>query len=157
MIDAIVIVVLLAGLTVLPAAAAPPITTLTSAERPAVFKAAGFKARGDRYIRCEEEPPTASYTPGAIEVIDLNGDGRPEAWVTESSLFCYGNTAAFFVLVTKDEGGMWRKLMEGAGVPTALDTKHQGWPDIEVGGPGFGKFPVQRWNGKPYVERGAAS
>jgi hypothetical protein len=25
-----------------------------------------------------------------------------------------------------------------------------GWPDIEIGGPGF-CFPVERWNGKQYV------
>lgn len=143
---------LLAWLIVAPAGAAPPPdSTLTPADRAAVFKAAGFKARGNPYVRCEEDPPTASYTPGRIEVVDLNGDGRPEAWVTESSLFCYGNTASFFVLVTKDEGGTWRKLMEEVGVATALATKHLGWPDIEVGGPGFGKFPVHRWNGKVYV------
>ena len=51
----------------------------------------------------------------------------------------------------RDESGTWRQLLDGVGVPTALATKQQGWPDIEVGGPGFGKFPVHRWNGKAYV------
>lgn len=152
MIERIATAALLAALTALPAAGAPPsTTTLTPAERAAVFKAAGFKPRGSQYVRCEEDPPTASSMPGQIEVVDLNGDGRPEAWVTESSVFCYGNTAAFFVLVTRDEGGTWRPLMDAVGVATALETKRQGWPDVEVGGPGFGKFPVYRWNGKAYV------
>src|SRR4030065_2202385 len=76
------------------------------AEKAAVFKAAGFKKeRGGQYIRCKEETATASYTPGRIEVADLNGDGQPEAWVKESSLYCYGQTAEYFVLVTKDSGG----------------------------------------------------
>jgi hypothetical protein len=44
-----------------------------------------------------------------------------------------------------------RTLTDGLGVATALATKHQGWPDIEVGGPGFGKFPVRQWNGRAYV------
>ncbi|HXJ32989.1 MAG TPA: hypothetical protein VMS22_03040 [Candidatus Eisenbacteria bacterium] len=142
-------VALLAGLAAM-AVAAPPPAALTPQDRVAVFKAARFKARGNQYVRCEEDPPTASYVPGKIEVVDLNGDGRPEAWVTESSTFCYGNTEQFFVLVTKDESGAWRALLEEAGVPTALATKRQGWPDIEVGGPGFGKFPVRHWNGKTY-------
>lgn len=123
------------------------------AENSAIFKAAGFKkgARGD-YVRCIEETPSASSTPGRIELTDLNRDGQPEAWVTEGSLFCYGNTAEFFVLVTKDAGG-WRTLIESTGIPRVLKTGHAGWPDIEVGGPGFVKFPVYRWNGKAYVLR----
>ena len=142
----------LIAVTVLAAhAASPPSTTLTPADRAAVCEAAGFKARGSQHIRCEEETPTSSSTPGSIEVVDLDGDGRPEAWVTESSLFCYGDTAAFFVLVTKEEDGTWRKPMEEVGIPTALQTTHQGWPDIEVGGPGFGKLPVHHWNRKAYV------
>jgi len=70
--------------------------------------------------------------------------------VKESSTFCYGNTAEFFVLLAKGDDGGWRKLLEEVGVPTVLETKRQGWPDIEVGGPGFGKFPVRHWNGKTY-------
>jgi hypothetical protein len=42
------------------------------------------------------------------------------------------------------------EALEETGVPTVLKTKRQGWPDIEVGGPGFGKFPVRHWNGKTY-------
>lgn len=124
---------------------------LTPADRAAVFTAADFKkTRSGQYIRCEEETPTASYTPGRIELADLNGDGQPEAWVTEGSLYCYGNTGEYFVLVMKD-AGVWRKLLDGVGIPTVLKTKRLDWPDIEVGGPGFGKFPVYRWNGKSYV------
>jgi hypothetical protein len=120
------------------------------ADHAAIFKAAGFtKAPDDKYIRCKEEIPTLSYTPGHIELADLNGDGRPEAWVTEGSLYCYGNTARYFVLVTKD-GDTWQRLLEDVGIPLVQDTRHHGWPDIEVGGPGFSKLPVYRWDGKSY-------
>jgi hypothetical protein len=126
---------------------------LTSADQAEVFKAAGFKkARSGQYVRCREEPPTTSYTPGRIELVDLNGDGQPEAWVTESSTYCYGNTAESFVLLTKDSG-RWRVLLQEVGIAVPLKSKHRGWPDIEVGGPGFGKFPVYRWDGKSYVLR----
>jgi hypothetical protein len=133
------------------APASPAHAQLTPAEQAAAFKAAGFKkARNGQHIRCEEDPPTLSYMPGRVELADLNGDGQPEAWVKESSSFCYGNTAEFFVLLTRDGGG-WRKLLESSGIPTALKRQTSGWPDIEVGGPGFGKFPVYRWNGSTYV------
>jgi len=142
-------IVLALGL-VAPAFAAPTADSLSAPDRAAIYKAAGFKQKGAQWIRCEEDPPTASYQAGRIELEDLNGDGKPEAWVKESSTFCYGNTAEFFVLLAKGDDGGWRKLLEEVGVPTVLETKRQGWPDIEVGGPGFGKFPVRHWNGKTY-------
>lgn len=144
----------LLGLGFAGPAAAEPSATLSAADRAAVFKAAGFKARGDQYVRCEEDPPTASSQPGAIETADLNHDGRPEAFVTESSLFCYGNTAAAFVLVTQDANGTWRKILDEVGVHVVRKTEHQGWADVEVGGPGMGKQPVFQWNGSKYVKAG---
>ena len=135
--------------------AAPP---ATAADRPALapddltaaFAAAGFRQSADgRWIRCQEDPPTMSYVPGRAEIGDLNGDGRPEVWITESSLFCYGNTGSAFVLLTR-EGSAWRALLVEVGMPLQRDAHHDGWPDIEVGGPGFGQFPVYRWNGHDY-------
>ena len=127
---------------------AAPDPKLATTERAAIFKAAGFKPRGEQYVRCSDE--AASYSPGRIEIVDLNGDGNAEAWVQESSTFCYGNTGEYFVLVAREPSGTWRKLLEGVGIPTALEARHDGWPDIEIGGPGFGKFPVARWTGKAY-------
>jgi hypothetical protein len=46
------------------------------------------------------------------------------------------------------------RLAQAAGrgrLQLVLDTGHSGWPDIEVGGPGFESFPVYRWDGKRYV------
>lgn len=128
----------------LPARSAEP-PSLTAEELAAAFTAAGFRQDADgRWIRCEEDPPTLSYQPGAAEVTDLNGDGTPEVWITEGSLFCYGNTGNAFVLLTRDGSG-WRTLLDEVGMLLPLETQHDGWPDIEVGGPGFGKFPVYRW------------
>jgi hypothetical protein len=132
---------------------------VTSAELPilapddldAAFTAAGFQQATDgRWIRCQEDPPTMSYMPGQAEVADLNGDGQPEVWITESSLFCYGNTGSAFVLLTRGDTA-WRPLLEEVGIPAQLDERHDGWPDIEIGGPGFGQFPVYRWNGHDYT------
>lgn len=119
----------------------------------AAFAAAGFQQAADnRWIRCEEDPPTLSYAPGRAEVTDINGDGNPEVWITESSVFCYGYTGNAFVLLTRD-GDSWRVLLDKPGMQRLLETRYNGWPDIEIGGPGFSKFPVYRWNGNDYQQQ----
>ncbi len=135
----------------LPAIAAPaPAAQLSAADRTAAFRAGGFRRVGAQWRLCDD-PGTASYVPGTIEsVADLNGDGLPEAIITESSGFCHGNTGQGFVLVSKQRGGAWRKMTEGSGLVTPLATRGiGGWPDLEIGGPGF-CFPVHRWNGTAY-------
>ncbi len=124
----------------------------TPAERAAIFKAAGFKPHGDAWRRCEEETPAASSQPGSIELVDLNGDAKPEAVVTESSLFCYGGTEGLVVVLTKGDDGEWRKILDDTGMHLVKESKHGGWSDIEVGGPGLQKPPVYHWNGTTYVK-----
>ncbi len=94
----------------------------------------------------------ASSQPSAIEVVDLNDDGRPEAFVTESSLFCYGGTEGLVVLLTKEANGTWRKLLDTPGMHLVRDAKHEGWRDVEIGGPGMGPHPIYRWKNGKYVE-----
>lgn len=122
---------------------------LSPAEQSAVFAAAGFRSRSGQWRSCED--PSASYAPGKIEVVrDLNGDGLPEAIVTEGSGFCYGNTGTAFWLVGKQPDGRWKLLFNASGIPEFLGTRGPGgWPDLSVGGPGF-CFPVLRWNGRAY-------
>ncbi|MBI1210449.1 MAG: hypothetical protein GC190_03220 [Alphaproteobacteria bacterium] len=136
------------ALAALPAVAAD---APSAAEKAAIFKAAGFKAKGDTYTRCADDV-SASHEPGSIELQDLNGDGTAEAWVREGSVYCYGNTGQAFVLLGKGSDGKWSVLLDEVGIAVAKDTKHKGWPDIEVGGPGMGPFPVFRYNGKKYVK-----
>ena len=118
------------------------------ADRAAIFEAAGFKPAGAQWIRCEEDPPTASYVPGNIALQDLNGDGQPEAWVRESSGFCYGATAEYVVLLRRD-AATWRVLLASEGMALPLETRRGRWPDIEVGGPS--NSVVYRWDGTGYV------
>ncbi len=123
----------------------------SAAEKAAIFKAAGFKAKGDKFVRCEDDA-SASYMAGFLEWDDLNGDGTKEAFVRESSGFCYGNTAEAFVLVAKNDKGEWAVLLDQVGMALVLDTKAKnGWKDIEVGGPGAGPFPRFRYDGKKYA------
>ena len=131
-------------------AASPSVNVPPSDER-AIFKAAGFKLRGDQWRSDCDDPGTASYSPGAIETFrDLNGDMLPEAVVIEGGTYCYGNTGVGYSLVTKHRTGKWGLVTSGTGILQFLETTGvDGWPDIEIGGPGF-CFPVERWNGKEY-------
>ncbi|MNC99624.1 hypothetical protein D3C83_179760 [compost metagenome] len=56
------------------------------------------------------------------------------------------------MLLTRRKTG-WVVLLDEVGVALELETKTNGWPDIEVGGPGFGQMPVYRFNGKTYVRK----
>jgi hypothetical protein len=124
---------------------------LSPADTAAAFKAAGFKRQGRQWVRCDDTQ-SASRQAGALEVADLNGDGAPEAWIRESSVVCYGDTAEAFVLVTKKPTG-WTVLLDEVGIADVRSRKHLGWPDIEVGGPGMGPMPVYRFNGVKYIGR----
>ncbi|MDB5699790.1 MAG: hypothetical protein JWN69_2594 [Alphaproteobacteria bacterium] len=135
------------------AGAASPVlaqSKLSVGDQAAAFRSAGFKLVDRRWQGCGD-PGTASYTPGTIEsVSDLNGDKLPEAVITEGSIFCFGGAETGYSLVSKQANGMWKLITSGSGVATFLATKGAaGWPDIEVGGPGF-CFPVERWNGREY-------
>jgi hypothetical protein len=114
------------------------------AERTAIFQAAGFTPTGGRYLMCD------GSTPLELELRDLNGDGRPEAIVTDGGLECYGNTGTGFVLLTRSKNGGWAKMYETPGIPNVLDSRVNGWAEIEVAGPGF-CFPVLQSNGQEYA------
>ncbi|CAG0959604.1 hypothetical protein MTYP_00650 [Methylophilaceae bacterium] len=132
-------------------AESPAAIALTDAEQAAVFKAAGFTLKGKEWRACDTGDSGAPYEPGTIqEVRDLNGDGRPEAVVTEGGTYCYGFAGMGFTLLSKQANGSWRVMTSNTGIAEFLKTHGVGgWPDISVGGPGF-CFPVERWNGKEY-------
>ncbi|KAA3653553.1 MAG: hypothetical protein DWQ11_07830 [Proteobacteria bacterium] len=142
--------ILCSSLAALPVLGAP--TTLSAADQAAAFKAAGFTQRGGQWRSGCDDPGTPSYTPGQIEQVrDLNGDGRPEALITEGGTYCYGMSGSGFSLVSQQADGQWRLMTTATGLAGFLPTRGAGgWPDIEVGGPGF-CFPVMRWNGKAYA------
>lgn len=127
---------------------APAGMSLSAADQQAVFKAAGAIQRKGMWIICADEPNPSG---AVIETVrDLNGDGRPEAVVTEGGTYCYGHSETGFQLLSKQTNGNWRVITGNSGVPEFLKTRGVGgWPDISVGGPGF-CFPVERWNGKTY-------
>lgn len=126
-------------------------STAFEIEEAAVFKGAGFQSVDGKWSKCGD-PGTPSYQPGQISKIgDFNNDGHPDAIVTEGSSFCFGRTGTGFSIVSQQESGEWWIMADMTGIPKLLDQHGiNGWPDIEVSGPGF-CFPIWRWTGAEYV------
>jgi len=135
---------LLAALLALPA---------PTGEQPAIYRAAGFTKRGAVWKsgNCDGFESN-SYMPGSVDTYrDLNGDGRPEAIVTEGGAICYGNTGVHFWLLSKQASGSWMRLYDGLAMPEVLETKGvDDWPDIYMGGPGMCRRVIS-WDGRAYV------
>lgn len=131
--------------------AAPPGPVLSAADRAAAFRAGGFSLQRGQWRGCDD-PGTAAYQPGTIEEVrDLNGDGLPEAVISEGSSFCFGAAGVGYSLVSRQRGGQWTLMDRGEGMIRFLATRGAAnWPDLEVGGPGF-CHPVMRWNGRAYA------
>lgn len=140
--------------TVLIIAAAPVLaaTPPLPADINAAYAAAGLTQKNGQWTGCpDDDHGRAGVADGDYR--DLNGDGRPDLVITDEGAYCYGNTGQGFIVMTRNAAGQWTKLYNSPGIPTFLATKVKtpgGWPDVEIGGPGF-CFPVMRWSGKDYV------
>jgi hypothetical protein len=119
-------------------------------ETAAIYKAAGFTVDGSKIIGCDSADPSWPRSSFFIEGVDLSGDGKPEAIVSEGNVACYGGAEMGFTVLAKNPDGSWRTLATGSGATAVLKTSSNGWLDIEYGGPGMQKQPVLRWNGKAY-------
>jgi hypothetical protein len=86
----------------------------------------------------------------AVQVRDLNGDGRAEVMVVVESLCLYGGTGAGTTLFVLDEEGSYRPNLGFPGhVVEVLDRRRDGFPDLLVGGMSD-CFAVWGWNGRAY-------
>ena len=117
---------------------------LAPADRATLFKAVGLKQAHNEWIDgCGRQ-----VTP-KVELADLNRDGQPEVflWVPGS---CSGGAAGAELTLFVKRSGQWQaNLGFPAGGYKTLKTTNKGFPDLEIGGPGF-CFPVWRWNGAKY-------
>ena len=49
----------------------------------------------------------------------------------------------------------WVTMIQQVGVADACESRHNGWPDVLIGGPGMGPFSLYAFNGAKYVDRQA--
>lgn len=115
----------------------------------AIMIAGGYKLARREWQGCDG---STTVTPADVELRDLNGDGRPEAIVTEGGTECFGAAGTGFQILRPVPGG-WQSLTGGgaiAGIPAFKPARSvDGFPDVVVGGPGF-CFAVERFNGRAY-------
>jgi hypothetical protein len=130
----------------LPAYAAPLPSDIGLA-----YKAAGMVQKNGEWTGCpDDDNGLATIAPEDYR--DINGDGIGDLVITDNGTFCYGMAGQGFSLLSK-ASGKWQVIYASEGIPTFLVTKVKtpdGWPDVQIGGPGF-CFPVMRWNGKTYI------
>lgn len=129
-------------------------SALTDADRRAIYGQLGLKMGPDGKILMFADSECPSLLPGSgdiqVSTEDLNGDQRPEVFVSLGSSCMYGFAGTGVTLFIKDGAGHWRTHSLGAGVYTVQEARHKGYADVMIGGPGF-CHPVLRWDGSTYV------
>ena len=123
--------------------------TLSAADAAKIIRSAThgvLKAKQGQYYN----PECREKVPYQAQVIDLNGDGRPEVLTSEESTCLAGRAGVRMELFIQSKTGQWQPQFGFAGSPNILPEKHGGFPDIEIMGPGL-CFPVWRWNGQRYA------
>jgi hypothetical protein len=83
------------------------------------------------------------------ELVDLNADGQAEVFTRRHGAM-FGRTGVEMNLYVKNKSGQWQPQFGFPGDYGILKTRHLGYPDIEILGPGT-CFPVWRWNGSAYA------
>jgi hypothetical protein len=121
--------------------------TLPAGAQAAIMQAAGLTLRDGVWKGCDGDSEVA---PDGVEIKDINGDGRPEAIVSDASSGCYGMAGQQFTVLVAQSGG-WKAVMQEVGIPILLAHRGPGnYPDIQIGGPGT-CWGVDRWNGTAYA------
>lgn len=127
---------------------------LTEADRRAIYGQLGLEAGPDGKTLVFADAECPPLQPGSgeslVQTEDLNGDQRPEVFVSLGSTCMFGFAGTGVFLSIKDGAGRWQTHKLGAGVYVVQETRHQGYADVMIGGPGFCQ-PVLRWDGGTYV------
>ncbi len=141
------VLIKLALAIVVVGAALPPMAAAASANDKLVAEATKgqLKALKGEYLD-KDSNTTIGYE---AEVIDLNGDGQAEVFTKRFGPM-FGRTGTEMDLFIKAGNGQWTPQFGFGGDYKLLAHKKQGWPDIEILGPGT-CFPVWRWNGLAYA------
>jgi hypothetical protein len=127
---------------------------LSAEDRQAIYAQFKFSvgADGKTLVFADSECPPLLAGSGDIQVAteDLNGDAQPEVFVSLGSTCMFGFAGTGVSLFTRDGAGRWKSHDLGAGMYVVQETRHEGYADVMVGGPGF-CHPVLRWDGSSYV------
>lgn len=127
---------------------------ITAQDQQAIYTQFNFSVGpdGKTLVFADSECPPLLAGSGDITIAteDLNGDKQPEVFVSLGSTCMFGFAGTGVSLFIKDGSGQWKWHDLGAGMYEVQETKHEGYADIMIGGPGF-CHPVMRWDGSTYV------
>lgn len=140
---------LAAMFTALAAPASAPVWAAGAGSAAAVVAdatAGRMKATRGKYF----EPACNESLDYEAEVVDLNGDGRPEVFTSVMGICLGGGAGVHMNLYVQGADGRWRPQFGFPGIYEVLKTRNKGYPDIAIGGPG-NCAPVWRWNGGKYA------
>jgi hypothetical protein len=129
------------------AGAAP--ATLSEAESTALYTAADYIVRGGIAMGCNSGNPLAPASRFAFETADLAGDGSTQMLLIEFNPVCFGREGQAFSVMVRTADGSWRKAGGASGVAVPVDTRSNGWRDIEYGSAKLPR-PLLHWNGHDY-------
>lgn len=122
-----------AGVAVASAQPAPAPASMSPADRAreaaAMLTTAGFRIQGTQILNSCGRPARPRPT-----AVDLDGDGRAEAIVTDVDAGCYGGTGEAFWVIQKLAPFSWKAAGSGQGRVRVLETRSNGWRDLALEG-----------------------
>ena len=146
--------ILLAGLCVAACALAAPDVAqklfagqaLPAADQAAIAAQLPLKMQGGMLV---DDSGCGREAYSQVEIRDLNGDGQPEVIVLAGNACASGMAGQTLTLFIKTDGKWVPHINVPSGGYKVLPTQHGGWPEIEVGGPGF-CIPIWGMKGTAY-------
>ena len=122
---------------------------LSNADKNYIFKKTGFVLTADKKEFAQDNSALEYPFQANAYPVDFNKDGVEEVFVDYGNTYTSGNTGVSFFFFIPDQAGVYQEAISLIGIPVLLKSGNAGYPDIEIGGPGF-KFPIWRFNGKSY-------
>lgn len=117
-----------------------------------VFEKTGFVLTPDKkqFLISNDSSAAAFPFKAGVYPTDINQDGIEEIFLVFGNEYTSGKTGTNILLFINDRAGSYQSNFGfSGGMPVLLPTKHLGYPDLLIGGPGT-IFPVWKWNGKEY-------
>lgn len=120
---------------------------LSKQEKQQIFKKLGFRLSKNKKFIIDDT--CGENVSPSIEVVDLNGDGAEEVFVSWGNTCTSGMVGQSGTLFVKDPSGRYTENFGFPGGYEKLPTKNKGFPDFLISGPGF-CHGVWQWTGVKY-------
>lgn len=123
----------------------------TNKEKNQLFELTNFQiVKNGTQFHYKEDVYAAEYPfDVVVSPVDINSDGIEEIGLMYGNSYTSGAAGASTILFIKNKDGNYEVNLGYPGFLTFLPTKHQGYIDMMIQGPGY-EFAVWVWNGTAY-------